>query len=393
MKKSAIFGLVVPLVSLLFSWALVDVTTWFALPERRSEVKLLVQHDPALGWAKIPNSHTLRVTPEYRVEERINSKGLRGPELAYEKPKDTYRILLLGDSFIEGYSVNDDQLISTKLIQKLGGKVGKKKLEIINGGTGGYSTDQEYLFLTTEGHKYHPDLVVLFLFQNDMHYNAVDEYLPLGRGRKPRFELIDEKLALTGIPVPDNAPPLGRALARWLMSHSFLYSNLYALIDQALPAIGVHPALPEEFEVYMESPPPSVAREWEVTRRLLIAARDFSHKSDARFLIFHVPSILEINDRRFAHFMRYYGKHPGLMSQTRIARDLERITTDTSRLEVVKTLNEFREAERQLQSKGLSLYYSRDRHWNAGGHEFAATLLEAHLAKPVPPELSSARSP
>ena len=34
---------------------------------------------------------------------KFNSRGLRGPERGYEKPAGTFRTLLLGDSFTDGY--------------------------------------------------------------------------------------------------------------------------------------------------------------------------------------------------------------------------------------------------------------------------------------------------
>ncbi len=40
-------------------------------------------------------------------------------------------------------------------------------MEVINTGVPGYGADQEYLYLKTEGLKYHPDLVLLCAFYND----------------------------------------------------------------------------------------------------------------------------------------------------------------------------------------------------------------------------------
>src|SRR4051812_42537972 len=36
-------------------------------------------------------------SPEFETYVRVNSHGLRGPEIPYEKPADTFRVLVVGD--------------------------------------------------------------------------------------------------------------------------------------------------------------------------------------------------------------------------------------------------------------------------------------------------------
>jgi lysophospholipase L1-like esterase len=102
------------------------------------------------------------------VRVKINGKGLRGPELDYAKPADAYRILYLGDSVTFGYKLESHEqtfpyLMETILEDRLG-----REIETINGGVGGYSPWQEYLFLANEGIKYDPDLVVVSFVLNDV---------------------------------------------------------------------------------------------------------------------------------------------------------------------------------------------------------------------------------
>ena len=62
--------------------------------------------------------------------------------------------------------------------------------EVINGGTAAYSTDQEYLFYREEGRRYASDVVVLFVYHNDLPYLVLDDYLGLPRdhpGRSPNI--------------------------------------------------------------------------------------------------------------------------------------------------------------------------------------------------------------
>jgi hypothetical protein len=86
---------------------------------------------------------------EYEVVFHVNSRGLRGPERDYRKPPSVTRVLLLGNSFVEGYTVGKEALVSTVLEARLNASSGSP-YEVINGGTHGYGTDQEYLFFLEE---------------------------------------------------------------------------------------------------------------------------------------------------------------------------------------------------------------------------------------------------
>ena len=52
------------------------------------------------------------------VDVNINSKSLRDYEYAYTKPKDVYRILVLGDSFTFGWGVPFENTFSKVLEKK-----------------------------------------------------------------------------------------------------------------------------------------------------------------------------------------------------------------------------------------------------------------------------------
>ena len=57
----------------------------------------------------IPNSSGRYVTHEWNVHYNINSLGLREKEYSIEKPEGVTRILVLGDSFAEGFGVEQNE--------------------------------------------------------------------------------------------------------------------------------------------------------------------------------------------------------------------------------------------------------------------------------------------
>ena len=155
-------------------------------------------HDPLLGWRNIPgweaNTNGKKLT--------INSRGLRDREYALAKPAGVRRVLVLGDSYTWGYGVADDEIYTEVLERSLASR--GAKVQVINSGVSGWGTDQEFLFLKSEGIKYQPDVVVLALYlTNDPENNSSSTQYGLA---KPVFT--DDELTLANVPVPRPGAPV-----------------------------------------------------------------------------------------------------------------------------------------------------------------------------------------
>lgn len=137
-------------------------------PDRR-----LYRLNPETGWSLNPNVQIVWNTDNFgdddiKVEVQINSLGLRDIERSYQKPAGTFRVLLLGDSFTEGLQVPLEQTFPARLQVCLNERL-STPIEVINGGVSAYSLGEEYLFYTSEGVKYDPDLVLIaFYAGNDL---------------------------------------------------------------------------------------------------------------------------------------------------------------------------------------------------------------------------------
>src|SRR5207249_2880840 len=66
---------------------------------------LYTEADPLLGWRKKPGARATYRRREYTVEVAINAQGLRDRERRETVEAGSFRILALGDSFVEGYAV------------------------------------------------------------------------------------------------------------------------------------------------------------------------------------------------------------------------------------------------------------------------------------------------
>jgi tetratricopeptide (TPR) repeat protein len=106
--------------------------------------------------------------------ERTNSHGQRDRERSLEKPPGTRRVLLLGDSVVEGYGLREEETLSRQLEARMGAA-----WEVLNFGVSGYCTLAEVELLEVKGLAFDPDAVVLLFVENDFrNFNA--ETLDLG---------------------------------------------------------------------------------------------------------------------------------------------------------------------------------------------------------------------
>ncbi len=111
--------------------------------------------DPLIGHEHRPFAHAYLMG----VDVKTNSMGHRDFEYPVARQPGVDRIMMLGDSFIEGWGVPFEETISKRLermFQDAGHKV-----EVMNTGVGNYGSVQEVEAFLTRDAKFHPDIVVL----------------------------------------------------------------------------------------------------------------------------------------------------------------------------------------------------------------------------------------
>jgi hypothetical protein len=115
----------------------------------------VVRSDRSLGFELVPNS-------QLSDTEKINSLGLKDKERRIEKDKDTFRIIVLGDSItFHGYYVD---YLEVLLNEK---RPVAKRFEVWNCGVPAYGVFQEKEYLFRRGLKFNPDLVIVGFCLND----------------------------------------------------------------------------------------------------------------------------------------------------------------------------------------------------------------------------------
>jgi hypothetical protein len=95
--------------------------------------------DPVLGWRPEPDLHVKVWTTRVVVRVSTNSHGWRDVEHVRPKPEGVFRILVLGDSFMEGYAVSDEDTFARQF-EGVARQAGLENIEVMNMGVGGYGT-------------------------------------------------------------------------------------------------------------------------------------------------------------------------------------------------------------------------------------------------------------
>jgi hypothetical protein len=157
------------------------------------ERNLTYRYDRELGWFPIAKSRKT-FTGGRTILVQHNARGFRDIEhVVGTKP----RMVVLGDSFVWGYDVEQPERFTEKLRSRLPG------WSIYNLGVSGYGTDQEYLLLRREYAFYRPQIVLLvFCRDNDEDDNTRNKRY--GAFYKPYFTLERGGLILRGVPVPQS---------------------------------------------------------------------------------------------------------------------------------------------------------------------------------------------
>lgn len=113
-------------------------------------------------YTYIPGSQFVQARSTYQVNYKINSMGFRGPEIPSQPPNGFKRLLVIGDSIVEGHGTEFNQTFS----YRLGKTLRDSGWEVINVGIGGASpiyyaaNIDRYLSLK-------PDAVLILIYDND----------------------------------------------------------------------------------------------------------------------------------------------------------------------------------------------------------------------------------
>ena len=337
-----------------------------------------VQPHPEFGWSHIPNKEGYWKIGEQHIHIKINSKGLRDKEYSYDKRKETFRILVLGDSFTEGFQVPLEDLFCKVLERRLNNM--GQGFEVVNGGFAGVGTDYELLFFRREGYKYDPDLVIIVFFQNDVCDNYKSKAIldtkgaPLVYEKKGIITHIKKFLAQNscaynyiGYCLPKHFP----FLANLLMRTGFISFQPIADVE------GVEYF---HYQVLAQVYGPELKKAWNVTRLLILEFKNEAERHGASLAVISIPFREQVYEKLLGSYFSGSGTERREWDVNKPDRILSTFLED-QRIPFLELMPDFRKAAGKS-----ALYYGidghvSDGHWNVNGHHLAGQLIYDWLVK------------
>lgn len=374
--------------------------------------------DPITGWSLDPEAEgrSYNDVYEYDVTVQVNSRGLRSPEsIGYEKPAGVYRILVLGDSFVEAIQVEMEEMFGLQLAGLLNER--GYRVEVISAGVGGWGNDQELLWLQNEGYKYHPDLILLTIFpRNDF----MNNYQPLeaanmGANNKPYFLLgPGGELSLHLFPFdPAQAPPPPprpdvvitpepvppgplKPVGDWLWRHSALQRWIVPRLRLLTPRLAdklariglIEPGVeqkklaqppdyvPISYETYRKTADETWLAAFDLTRAILREFQKEAAGMDAGFAVALANAQEEVYP---VFWKKITAAHPVMQGEDwspEMAHQRILIILDEERIPALDLRPAFRQAYAE---NHRFLHYPVDGHWTPAGHALAARQLADFL--------------
>ncbi|MBM3986546.1 MAG: hypothetical protein FJ294_01140 [Planctomycetes bacterium] len=263
----------------------------------KGPVESLLQHDERTGWSKRASASVARSGREFDVRIQTNQLALvDDPMPTPTKPAGTWRLLVLGDSFTQGFTVSRDDLYVDLLERRW--RAEGRPIDIVNAGTEAWSTDQEVAWFFAHGEKFQPDLVLLAAYENDIYWNGQARYITRNAA-KPLFRA-DGTLEIERC--PDVGPP------PW--TERFATTKLLAglISPQRIPAehlfqpTGAARPILREFAPLLNERPEFLERGIAGTKGALIAFRSECERIGAQPLFLAIPSHAAIDPAHAARF-------------------------------------------------------------------------------------------
>jgi len=303
---------------------------------------------------------------------KTNSMGLRNRQITTPKPKDTIRILFVGDSYTLGWGVDENETFPRLTENILRANFPDKDIEVINAGMPTTGPDYYYLFIKNEIDRLEPDIIVVGFWMvddipDDMYYTdwltTDNNGLPIEIKRRSEFVDIEGNSLPVDLPLKYKIPYL-----RDLHLFSFI-------ADMLIPFTKTDGDQQNGFSpracLYLRSCHDLDEAKIK-TKKLFVAMKNLADKHSVRMLTVFIPAEFEID--RTAR--PKYGIEVQL-TQTDKNYPYEEFSSffKGNGIDYMDIRGKF------LENSDIRSYFEKDNHWNTNGHKLAAEVISKKLSE------------
>lgn len=318
---------------------------WYALPDG------IVIHPPGLS------THL----EDFNLDIQFNSFGMRDREHSIESPerKSVFRILVLGDSFMEAQQVAFEESFPHLLEARLRTLL-HRDVEVINCSVSGWGQDDELAYLERYAQSLRPNLILVAMtLHNDVTDNMREQYYALKEGTlvpKPVPQMSNTELALLRI-------------KGFLASHSHLWQLLRKYkasgeVQKLATALDNH-----VLQLVAKRDEHDVEKGWRLTSELVNRIQHVGQSFGAETMVMLIPLKMQLQPEVLDAFLARHGKAADEIVLDQPQRKIREHAVNTH-LIILDLLPEFRT---WLKASHASLYLEEG-HWNVDGHKLAADV-------------------
>jgi len=306
---------------------------------------LLPERSLLYGHRHLPNSSYEVRKNCLHISYRFNSLGFRDED--HELKSNEKRVMVIGDSFLEGLGVEEYERLPDLLEKQYG-------ITHINFAMADKGPTQAFVIYDSLGSKYDHDAVMVALFpvndliDDDPHVGKnANSIKPCWIGDYPNYKLEF---------VPKNAP-LNKASSTWkqfLKTYTYTYDALFYLKERMKELIGSRANYPKTgYFDYTE----------EQLNRMKYALLQIKTKAKGKpLIVVCIPS------------------HLDLQNQDKNKTSIENLLASFCQENQIEFIGLYNDFLNNSENPSKEFYYSCDSHWNPTGHEIAAKIVANNSA-------------
>lgn len=310
-------------------------------------------------WHNKENNHP--------ITGRINSYGWRDKEWSICKPQDTYRIAVLGDSYVEAFQV-ESQATFLALTERQLSKNYDLKVELMNFGFSGATQTEELLILRNDVEQFSPDMVLLFFLPSNDIKDVSRETAP--RIMRPFYNISGNGELILDVSFREMRGYKIRCFINYFKQHSALISLLcerYCAYQRA-SRTGTSPEKIEgSLSLCTDNPDATYLRNYQLNKILIKAMSQYCKEKGIRFMIvcLDISTYIPENEKNYT-----------TIDSTFNTNFFEDDLKNYAKLLNVEYLGLQRIFRQSYESNRICLHWG---HWNYEGHKVVANALANKL--------------
>lgn len=310
--------------------------------------------DPVLPYVPKPNYHgKMEVKDQFSADLTTNAQGFRATkDIPVARTPGARRLLFLGDSFVFGWGVNDNEVFTSVVEKELSGTLDAKPVEVMNAAVYGFDIVQ-YFEMFNRVIKYAPDVLFLgFTLENDFNITPLQT---------------DTVTKSIRIEVENDFKYKFRNFINRLHLVTLIRDRLYIhfpWIRNFMLSLGVN----HKRDIFLKDYPAPLRESMQKTGEILKQMKSVCDQRKIRFVVLLIPL------REQVYCRNEINRFPGFDIE-KPNKTLKAIL-DRNKIESIDFLPLLLAKSKQSPKR---LYFDTDPHWTKYGHEVAAQQIVEFL--------------